>query len=297
MVPGLGTHELSPIPHSSWDMASFLGSQRVSKSSFQSLVWSSRTEGQETSIFFVFLTRSLTCPLVLLERKEHLSAVLDIKDSLSREDRAALLRAFHDNCGESETEANLLFADIEVKTRKYGLCGCLCCQQRWVCVSVLVCNVYLHRQAHFLQGGGAVTSPPQGPHCSIHWLYFPLSTCRLPHPGGSCCRWCRVLNAQMSDSGYSRDKGEDRALPPHLSLLSVSPCTRSLCSVSSRPALPLCMGSVSQASAVSSQQDKPRKILSAILLLLWCQEEGYVSPATAPSMTAALIKLGLASFR
>ncbi|XP_062351639.1 uncharacterized protein LOC134045723 isoform X2 [Cinclus cinclus] len=60
-------------------------------------------------------------------RKEHLSAVLDIKDSLSREDRAALLKAFHDNCRESETETNLLFADIEVKPRRYGLCGCLCC--------------------------------------------------------------------------------------------------------------------------------------------------------------------------
>ncbi|XP_075007118.1 uncharacterized protein LOC142082703 [Calonectris borealis] len=64
---------------------------------------------------------------LLLGRKEHLSAVLDIKDSLSREDRAALLKAFHDNCRESETEANLLFADIEVKPRKYGLCGCFCC--------------------------------------------------------------------------------------------------------------------------------------------------------------------------
>ncbi|XP_075609597.1 exocyst complex component 3-like [Balearica regulorum gibbericeps] len=60
-------------------------------------------------------------------RKEHLSAVLDVKDSLSREDRASLLKVFHDNCRESETEANLLFADIEVKPRKYGLCGCLCC--------------------------------------------------------------------------------------------------------------------------------------------------------------------------
>ncbi|XP_029863089.1 uncharacterized protein LOC115338583 isoform X2 [Aquila chrysaetos chrysaetos] len=60
-------------------------------------------------------------------RKEHLSAVLDIKDSLSREDRAALLKAFHDNCRESETEPNLLFADIEVNPRKYGLCGCFCC--------------------------------------------------------------------------------------------------------------------------------------------------------------------------
>ncbi|XP_058701441.1 exocyst complex component 3-like isoform X6 [Poecile atricapillus] len=60
-------------------------------------------------------------------RKEHLSAVLDIKDVLNREDRAALLKTFHDNCRESETEANLLFADIEVKPRKYGLCGCLCC--------------------------------------------------------------------------------------------------------------------------------------------------------------------------
>ncbi|XP_054142896.1 exocyst complex component 3-like protein 2 [Melozone crissalis] len=60
-------------------------------------------------------------------RKDHLSAVLDIKDSLSRDDRAALLKAFHDNCRESETEANLLFADIEVKPRKCGLCGCLCC--------------------------------------------------------------------------------------------------------------------------------------------------------------------------
>ncbi|XP_068016279.1 uncharacterized protein [Melanerpes formicivorus] len=57
-------------------------------------------------------------------RKEQLSAVLDMKDSLRREDRAALLKAFHD-CRESET--NLLFADIEVKPRKYGLCCCLCC--------------------------------------------------------------------------------------------------------------------------------------------------------------------------
>ncbi|XP_071415485.1 exocyst complex component 3-like protein 2 [Pithys albifrons albifrons] len=60
-------------------------------------------------------------------RKEHLTAVLNIKDSLSREDRAALLKAFQDNCRESETEANLLFADIEVKPRNCGLCGCLCC--------------------------------------------------------------------------------------------------------------------------------------------------------------------------
>jgi len=75
----------------------------------------------------ISLTLSLTYPFTLLERKEHLSAVLDIKDSLRREDRAALLRAFNDNCRESETEANLLFADIEVKPRKYGLCGCLCC--------------------------------------------------------------------------------------------------------------------------------------------------------------------------
>ncbi|XP_071601588.1 exocyst complex component 3-like [Heliangelus exortis] len=60
-------------------------------------------------------------------RKEHLSAMLDIKDSLSREDRAALLEAFHDNFRESQTEANLLFADIEIKPRKHGLCSCLCC--------------------------------------------------------------------------------------------------------------------------------------------------------------------------
>nr|XP_021384603.1 exocyst complex component 3 [Lonchura striata domestica] len=60
-------------------------------------------------------------------RKEHLSAVLDMKDSLSWEDRAALLKAFHDNCRELETEANMLFADIEVKPSKCGLCGCLCC--------------------------------------------------------------------------------------------------------------------------------------------------------------------------
>ncbi|XP_050192437.1 uncharacterized protein LOC126651015 isoform X3 [Myiozetetes cayanensis] len=60
-------------------------------------------------------------------RKEHLRAVLDIKDSLSQEDRTALLKAFEDNCRESETEANLLFADIEVKPGRYGLCGCLCC--------------------------------------------------------------------------------------------------------------------------------------------------------------------------
>nr|XP_047925821.1 uncharacterized protein LOC106047013 isoform X1 [Anser cygnoides] len=60
-------------------------------------------------------------------REEHLSAVLDLKDSLSRKDRAALLKAFHDNCGETETETTLLFADIEVKPRKYGLCGCFCC--------------------------------------------------------------------------------------------------------------------------------------------------------------------------
>ncbi|KAM4666537.1 uncharacterized protein AAGF69_006329 isoform 12-T17 [Amazona ochrocephala] len=60
-------------------------------------------------------------------RKEHLSAVLDIKVSLNREDRAALLDAFHDNCRESKPEVNLLFADIEIKPGKYGLCACLCC--------------------------------------------------------------------------------------------------------------------------------------------------------------------------
>ncbi|KAM9557091.1 uncharacterized protein ACIB01_008428 isoform 5-T6 [Guaruba guarouba] len=60
-------------------------------------------------------------------RKEHLSAVLDIKVSLNREDRAALLAAFHDNCRESKPEVNLLFADIEIKPGKHGLCGCLCC--------------------------------------------------------------------------------------------------------------------------------------------------------------------------
>ncbi|XP_065541155.1 exocyst complex component 3-like protein [Lathamus discolor] len=60
-------------------------------------------------------------------RKEHLSAVLNIKVSLNREDRAALLEAFHDNCRESKPEVNLLFADIEVKPGKYGLCACLCC--------------------------------------------------------------------------------------------------------------------------------------------------------------------------
>ncbi|XP_025967081.2 uncharacterized protein LOC112989899 [Dromaius novaehollandiae] len=58
-------------------------------------------------------------------RKEHLSVVLDLKDSLSREDRAALLNTFHDNCGETGT--NLLFGDIEVKPRTCGLCGCFCC--------------------------------------------------------------------------------------------------------------------------------------------------------------------------
>ncbi|KAM9014348.1 exocyst complex component 3-like isoform 1-T2 [Ara ararauna] len=60
-------------------------------------------------------------------RKEHLSAVLDIKVSLNREDRAALLAAFHDNCRESKPEVNLLFADTEIKPGKHGLCGCLCC--------------------------------------------------------------------------------------------------------------------------------------------------------------------------
>lgn len=62
-------------------------------------------------------------------------------------------------------------------------------------VSVLVCNMYLHSQVPCFQGGGAVALPPQGPHCSIHWLYFPLSACRLPHPGELCCGQCRVLNA------------------------------------------------------------------------------------------------------
>ncbi|XP_061232304.1 uncharacterized protein LOC133224645 isoform X4 [Neopsephotus bourkii] len=60
-------------------------------------------------------------------RKEHLSAVLNIKVSLNREDRAALLEAFHDNCRDSNPGVNLLFADIEVKPGKYGLCACLCC--------------------------------------------------------------------------------------------------------------------------------------------------------------------------
>ncbi|RLW10142.1 hypothetical protein DV515_00001934 [Chloebia gouldiae] len=57
-------------------------------------------------------------------RKEHLSAVLDIKDSLSREDRAALLKAFHDNCREWETEANMLFADIEACWEKHEALFC-----------------------------------------------------------------------------------------------------------------------------------------------------------------------------
>ncbi|XP_062484033.1 uncharacterized protein LOC134168394 isoform X7 [Pezoporus occidentalis] len=60
-------------------------------------------------------------------RKEHLNAVLNIKVSLNREDRAALLEAFHDNCRDSKPGVNLLFADIELKPGKYGLCACLCC--------------------------------------------------------------------------------------------------------------------------------------------------------------------------
>uniref|UniRef100_A0A8C9G507 Exocyst complex component 3 n=1 Tax=Pavo cristatus TaxID=9049 RepID=A0A8C9G507_PAVCR len=57
-------------------------------------------------------------------REEHLSAVLNIKESLRREDRVALLRIFRDNCGKTETESSLLFEDIEVKP---GTCCCFCC--------------------------------------------------------------------------------------------------------------------------------------------------------------------------
>lgn len=71
----------------------------------------------------------------------------------------------------------------------------------------------------------AVTSPPWAPCCCIHWLYFPLSSCKFPRHEASRCRQCRELNAQTCDSGYSRDKGEDRALPPHSSLLSELPCS------------------------------------------------------------------------
>ncbi|XP_062432861.1 uncharacterized protein LOC134141021 isoform X3 [Rhea pennata] len=51
-------------------------------------------------------------------RQEHLNIILDLKDSLSRRDRAALLKIFHDNCEE--------IGDIEVKSRTYGLCDCFC---------------------------------------------------------------------------------------------------------------------------------------------------------------------------
>lgn len=71
----------------------------------------------------------------------------------------------------------------------------------------------------------AVTSPPWAPYCYIHWLYFPLSSCKFPRHEASRCRQCGELNAQTCDSGYSKDKGEDKALPPHSSLLSVPPCS------------------------------------------------------------------------
>ncbi|XP_021258514.1 uncharacterized protein LOC110401586 isoform X2 [Numida meleagris] len=60
-------------------------------------------------------------------REEHLSTLLDIKDSLHREDKAALLKIFRDNCRKTETESNLLFEDIEVKPGIYKHCCCFCC--------------------------------------------------------------------------------------------------------------------------------------------------------------------------
>ncbi|XP_031409555.1 exocyst complex component 3-like protein isoform X2 [Meleagris gallopavo] len=57
-------------------------------------------------------------------REEHLNILLDIKGSLHREDRVALLEIFRDNCRKTETESNLLFGDIEVKP---GMCECCCC--------------------------------------------------------------------------------------------------------------------------------------------------------------------------
>lgn len=84
---------------------------------------------------------------------------------------------------------------------------------------------------------------------------FPLSTCKFPHHEALCCRQCRVPNAQMCDSAYRKDKGEDRAFPPRPSLLSVCPCSK----VSPQHPLPpssyhVCMGRVSQASTAVSWQ-------------------------------------------
>lgn len=60
-------------------------------------------------------------------REEHLSAVLDIKESLRQEDRIALLKIFHDNCRKPDIESNLLFEDIEVERGMCARCCCFCC--------------------------------------------------------------------------------------------------------------------------------------------------------------------------
>ncbi|KAI1237577.1 hypothetical protein IHE44_0013657 [Lamprotornis superbus] len=97
-------------------------------------------------------------------RKEHLSAVLDIKDSLSREDRAALLKAFRDNCRESETEANLLFADIEA-----------CWEKREAllpCASI--CN---HSSLKAPHAAGCMEKP--GHECPIPEFCMQMGSCEL----------------------------------------------------------------------------------------------------------------------
>ncbi|XP_052549897.1 uncharacterized protein LOC128085926 isoform X2 [Tympanuchus pallidicinctus] len=60
-------------------------------------------------------------------REEHLNTLLDIKGSLHKEDRVALLKILCDNCRKTETESNLLFEDIEVKPGMCERCPCFFC--------------------------------------------------------------------------------------------------------------------------------------------------------------------------
>ncbi|XP_032627495.1 exocyst complex component 3-like [Chelonoidis abingdonii] len=60
-------------------------------------------------------------------RKEHLNIILDIKGSLNGTDRNAVLEVVYDNCVGIERGHNSFFEAIEIKTGKYGICGCCFC--------------------------------------------------------------------------------------------------------------------------------------------------------------------------
>ncbi|KAM9148874.1 exocyst complex component 3-like isoform 1-T1 [Pangshura tecta] len=84
---------------------------------------------------FILLTdiEAMKIQLVLLLhkfpdiRKELLNIILDIKGSLNGTDRNAMLEVVYDNCVGVERGRHSFFEAIEIKTGKYGICGCCFC--------------------------------------------------------------------------------------------------------------------------------------------------------------------------